>query len=156
MVNGILRNAQRSRAELKQPVSYADRYSHPEELITLLKANLPKGRLEPMLIADNASPDMAVQANTLKITAAALLQRLESEGVSAKPHGWMENCLVLKNTGALEKLPAFCDGEFYVQDAAARLAVDCAGITEGDFLVTEHGGSLISIHHEIANLKATA
>jgi 16S rRNA (cytosine967-C5)-methyltransferase len=49
----------------------------------------------------------------------------------------MENCLVLKNTGALEKLPAFCDGEFYVQDAAARLAVDCAGIPEGDFLVTD-------------------
>ena len=45
LVNGILRNAQRSRAELKQPVSYADRYSHPEELISLLKASLPKGKL---------------------------------------------------------------------------------------------------------------
>jgi len=44
---------------------------------------------------------------------------------------------VLKNTGALEKLPSFLDGEFYVQDAAARLAVDCAGITEGDYLVTD-------------------
>jgi len=30
LINGVLRNAQRSRGQLREPVSYADRYSHPE------------------------------------------------------------------------------------------------------------------------------
>ena len=126
LVNGVLRNAVRTKGTLKEPVSYAEKYSHPEELIALLKANLPKGKLEPMLIADNEAPEMVVQVNTLRISAAALLQRLEKEGVSARPHDWMQDCLVLSGTGNLEKLDAFREGLFYVQDAASRLSVLCA------------------------------
>ena len=126
LVNGVLRNAVRTKGTLKEPVSYAEKYSHPEELISLLKSNLPKGTLEPMLIADNAAPEMVVQVNTLRITAAALMQQLESSGISAKPHSWMKDCLVLSGTGNLEKLPAFQEGLFYVQDAASKLSVLCA------------------------------
>ena len=114
LVNGVLRNAVRSKGQLKEPVSYAEKYSHPDELISLLKASLPKGKLEPMLIANNAAPETTVQVNTLKTTAAQLLQRLEAEHVSAKPHGWMKDCLVLSGTGNLEQLPAFREGLFYV------------------------------------------
>ena len=64
LVNGVLRSAVRTRGELEEPVSYADKYSHPEELISLLKANLPKGKLEPMLMANNAAPQTVVQVNT--------------------------------------------------------------------------------------------
>ncbi len=137
LVNGVLRNAVRNKDTLQAPADLATKYSHPAGLVALLKAYVGEERLEPMLKANNAAPDTVIQVNTLKTTAAKLLLRLEGEGVTAEPHGWMENCLVLKNTGALEKLPAFLDGEFYVQDAAARLAVDCAEIPEGDFLVTD-------------------
>ena len=137
LVNGVLRNAVRSRDTLIPPTDLPTKYSHPAGLVALLKSYVGEERLEAMLQANNAAPDTVIQVNTLRTTAAALLRRLENEGVEAQPHGWMENCLVLKNTGALEKLPAFLDGEFYVQDAAARLAVDCAGISEGDFLVTD-------------------
>ena len=126
LVNGVLRNAVRSKGTLKEPVSYADRYSHPEELISLLKKNLPKGTLEPMLQANNASPETTVQVNTLRTTAEELVKTLEAQHVSAKPHGWMENCLVLSGTGNLEHLPAFRQGLFYVQDPAAKLSVLCA------------------------------
>ena len=137
LVNGVLRNAVRSRETLSAPTDLATKYSHPAGLVALLKSYVGEDRLEKMLAANNAAPDTVVQVNTLKTTAAKLLLRLESEGVEAQPHGWMENCLVLKNTGALEKLPSFLEGEFYVQDAAARLAVDCAQIPEGDLLVTD-------------------
>ena len=137
LVNGVLRNAVRSRDTLKAPADLATKYSHPAGLVALLKSYVGEDRLENMLKANNAAPDTVIQVNTLKTTAAALVTRLESEGVEAMPHPWMENCLILKNTGALEKLGPFCDGEFYVQDAAARLAVDCAQIPEGDLLVTD-------------------
>ena len=137
LVNGVLRNAVRSQGQLKAPVSYADKYSHPDDLISLLKANLPKGKLEPMLIANNASPETVVQVNTLKITPAQLLLQLEQERVSAAPHGWMKDCLVLSGTGNLEQLPSFKEGLFYVQDPAAKLSVLCAKLPQEDIRVLD-------------------
>ena len=137
LVNGVLRNAVRSQGQLKEPVSYADKYSHPEELISLLKANLPKGKLEPMLIADNASPQTVVQVNTLRITADALRERLAGEHVTAVPHGWMGDCLVLSGTGSIESLPSFQEGLFYVQDPAAKLSVLCARLPKEEIRVLD-------------------
>ena len=126
LVNAVLRNAVRSRESLTEPVSYADRFSHPEELISLLKANVPKGTLEGLLKADNAAPETVVQVNLTRVTSRDLLDRLAGEGVEARPHSWMEDCLVLSATGNLEKLPSFLEGLFYVQDPASRLSVRCA------------------------------
>ena len=128
LVNAVLRKAAATKGTLQEPTSYADRYSHPDELISLLKANLPKGKLEPMLIADNAAPRTVVQVNTLRTSAEKLIGRLNREHVSAKPHEWMTDCLVLSGTGSLEQLPAFREGLFYVQDPAAKLSVLCAGL----------------------------
>lgn len=130
LVNAVLRKAAATKGTLQEPVSYADRYSHPDELISLLKANLPKGKLEPMLIADNAAPRTVVQVNTLRISAEKLAERLNREHVSARPHEWMPDCLVQSGTGSLEQLPAFREGLFYVQDPAAKLSVLCAGLPE--------------------------
>lgn len=131
MVNAVLRNAVGSADSLKKPTSYAELYSHPDDLISLLKENLPKGKLEGMLIADNSVPDTVVQVNTLKVTAGELTNTLEAQGVACRSHSWMPDCLVLERTGNLEKLPAFREGLFYVQDAASRLSVLCAGLKPG-------------------------
>ena len=125
LVNAVLRSAQRC-GKPEEPTSYALRYSHPEELIALLKGSLPKGTLEPMLKADNEAPRTVVQANTLKITPAALQQRLEAEGAEVTRHHWMEDALVIGGMGSLERLPSFREGLYYVQDPAARLSVLCA------------------------------
>ena len=130
LVNAVLRKAAATKGTLQEPTSYADRYSHPDELISLLKANLPKGKLEPMLIADNAAPRTVVQVNTLRTSAEELAERLNREHVCARPHDWMADCLVLSGTGSLEQLPAFREGLFYVQDPAAKLSVLCAGLPE--------------------------
>ena len=137
LVNGVLRNAVRTKGALKEPVSYAEKYSHPDDLITLLKANLPKGKLEPMLKADNESPDTVVQVNALKTTAPALRKLLEEQGISVREHGWMKDCLVLSGTGNLENLPAFRDGLFYVQDPASKLSVLCAKLPKEEIRVLD-------------------
>ena len=126
LVNGVLRNAARAKGTLEEPRSYADKYSHPDELISLLKGNLPKGMLEPMLIANNAAPETVVQVNALKTTREALAEKLKGEGVTARSHGWMPDCLVLSGTGSMENLPSFREGLFYVQDPASKLSVLCA------------------------------
>lgn len=132
LVNGVLRNAVRTKGTLQVPVSLEDRYSHPQKLIDLLADYVGQERLEPMLAANNDIPQTVVQVNTLRISTEELVTRLKQEDVTALPHSWMPDCLVLSNTGSLEKLQAFRDGLFYVQDAAAKLSVMCAEIPTGE------------------------
>ena len=137
LVNGVLRSAARLAGKLQQPESLTDRYSHPEKLIQLFKGYLGEENLEAMLRANNETPETVVQVNTQKVTKQTLLEHLAREGVGAESHPWMENCLILGATGSIEKLDAFRSGEFYVQDAAARLAVDCAGLKGEDLTVID-------------------
>lgn len=130
LVNGVLRSADRQRDSIRQPKGYAEKYSHPQELVDLLKANVGKERLEKMLIANNAAPETTVQVNTLRTDTDSLLQRLLTEGVTAKKHSWMDDCLVLSGTGSLEELESFREGLYYVQDPAAKLSVLCAQIPQ--------------------------
>ena len=132
LVNAVLRNAVRTKGTLQQPTTLEDRYSHPQKLIDLLESYVGKERIEPMLAANNDTPQTVVQVNTLRTTTEELVAKLKEEEVTALPHAWMPDCLVLGNTGSLEKLQAFKDGLFYVQDAASKLAVRCAGIQAGD------------------------
>jgi len=131
LVNAVLRQAVRTKGELREPTSLEDRFSHPKELIQLLGENIGKDRLGSMLSANNAMPQTVVQVNTLKITAEALMERFAQEDVQAQPHKWMTDSLVLAGTGNLEKLTTFREGLFYVQDAAAKLSVHCAQIPAG-------------------------
>ena len=137
LVNGVLRNAVKTKGTLKEPASLEDQYSHPWELVKLLRDYVGKDRIEPMLKANNEAPSTVVQVNTLKISAGDLQQRLEGEGVAAAPHGWMADCLVLGSTGDLEKLETFRDGCFYVQDPAAKLSVLCAQLPHKEIRILD-------------------
>ena len=137
LVNGVLRNAVKTKGSLKEPASLEDKYSHPWELIKLLRDYVGKDRIEMMLKANNEAPSTTVQVNTLKITLDQLKSQLEGEGVAAEKHEWMPDCLVLSNTGDLEKLPSFRDGLFYVQDPAAKLSVLCAELPAEEIRVLD-------------------
>lgn len=137
LVNGVLRNAVKTKGTLKEPASLEDKYSTPWELIKLLRDYVGKDRIEMMLKANNEAPSTTVQVNTLKITLDQLKSQLEGEGVAAEKHEWMPDCLVLSNTGDLEKLPSFRDGLFYVQDPAAKLSVLCAELPAEEIRVLD-------------------
>ena len=137
LVNGVLRNAVRTKGQLKEPKSWEDKYSHPGDLINELKAYVGKERMENMLRANNDIPPMTVQVNTLRITAEELTARLEAAGVTAQPHSWMKDALVLSGTGSIEELEAFREGFFYVQDPASRLSVLCAELPKEEIRVLD-------------------
>ncbi len=130
LVNAVLRRAASQSASLTQPKSYVDRYSHPQALVDQLKSYVGSANLEAMLRANNQAPDTVLQVNTLKTTTEALRAALEEAGVTAQPHSWLTDCLVVSGTGSIESLPGFLEGHFYVQDAAARLSVLCAQLSK--------------------------
>ena len=131
MVNAILRNFLRRREELPPPADPAVRYSHPAWLVEAFSRELGGEGVEALLSADNGEPPTCAQVNTVKGETSAVRTALEAEGVKAAPHPWLPGCLLLENTGNLEDLPAFREGLFYIQDAAARLAVLAAGPEPG-------------------------
>lgn len=79
-------------------------------------------RPDPRLIADGDRYDRWLHALT--------------EAVGAvRPHPLLPRLLLIDEPGDVKKLPGFREGLFVVQDAASALAVDAAGITQGDLVL---------------------
>ena len=137
MVNGILRNLERSLDSLpaiprENPVSYLSvLYSHPEWLVEELLTALGSEETARLLAANNSQAPITAMANTTKTTVEGLAEALEGEGVTARPHPWLADCLVLSKTGNLERLAAFQEGLFYVQDPASKLSALALGPEPG-------------------------
>ena len=137
MVHGILRSMERSLQNMPvipqgDPVAYLSTlYSHPEWLVKEFILSLGEEETAQLLAADNSQPPTAVMVNTTRTTAEELKAMLEADHVEAEPHPWLENCLLLSRTGDLERLEAFQQGLFYVQDPASRLSVLAAGAKPG-------------------------
>lgn len=131
LVNAVLRSIVRDGENLLQPADLATRYSHPEWLIKEFRHAVGDDELEGLLTEDNSQPPTVAQVNILRATMAEVQASLAAGHVSSEPHPWLPDCLILSGTGNLENLPAFQEGLFYVQDAAARLAVMAAAPTPG-------------------------
>ena len=138
MVNGVLRSLCRSIDQLPEPnrQEYISvKYSHPEWLCDALAESVGRDELEPLLAANNISPLTVAQINTTKFTPSEAKELLAADGVEFQPHGWMDNCLLLKDTGSIEALTAFQAGAITIQDAAAKLAVAVSGAKPGDTVI---------------------
>ena len=137
MVNGILRNLERNLDSLPtipqtDPVSYLSTvYSHPEWLVRELLTALGSEETAKLLAANNGQAPMTAMVNRIRTTVQDLIQSLEGEGVQARPHPWLSDCLILEKTGNLERLTAFREGLFYIQDPASRLAVEALSAEQG-------------------------
>ena len=178
LVNGVLRTLLRQGKNLEanetdKPKRLSIQYSHPQWLVEDFSALLGVEGTQGLLAANNQQPPTTAQVNYLKTTPDKLAEELRTAGADVQPHPWLEGCLLLSGTGDLERLNTFQRGEFYIQDAASRLAVLAAGITPGQrvldccaapggksfaaAILMENRGELIScdIHpHKIKLLEA--
>lgn len=132
LVNAVLRAVDKERGDgLPQPEELSIRYSHPDWLVKEFSSTLPTDELEQLLAADNAPVPTVAQVNTLKTSAVDLAAELTAAGVAVTPHPWLPDCLELAETGNLDELSAFREGKFYIQDAAAKLAILAAAPKPG-------------------------
>ncbi len=108
------------------------RYSHPLWLVRALTEEYGPEACEKILAADNETPPITAQVNTLRTTARELAEELTLAGVEVTPCPYFEDALTLSNTGDIGELEAFRKGLFYIQDPAARMAVSAAGVRPHD------------------------
>ena len=136
LVNAVLRQLSRNKVHLPRIPdqdalhSLSIRYSHPKWLVKRLQAILGP-ETEACLAADNAPAPLTIQVNPLKAAAEELTAELVASGVIVRPHPWVSGCLELDHAGDLTALAPFRAGKFLVQDPAARLVSQIAGVRPG-------------------------
>ena len=131
LTNGALRALVRGKGTLKAPKDLATKYSHPRELVELLRENLGDNELEAFLKADNETVLTCLQVNTLLANPMEVEAVFTALQIPFTRHPWLPGCYLVKGTGSIANLELFKSGRVYVQDPSAKLAAMAAGVQPG-------------------------
>ena len=136
LVNAVLRRLSENKSSLP-PVPgegsapyLAVRYSHPLWLAKRLIREQGYEQTEAFFRANNETAPLCIQLNRLRINTAEYLRSLERLDIAYRVFPELPGCLELEG-GKVTALPGFEEGLFYVQDRAARIAVQAAGVMPG-------------------------
>ena len=136
LVNAVLRRFSENKDHLppvpgEGSASYlAVRYSHPLWLAERLIREQGYEQTEAFFRANNETAPLCIQLNRLRVSTADYLRTLDRLGVSYRSFPELDGCLELDG-GKVTALPGYEEGLFYVQDRAARIAVQAAGVQPG-------------------------
>ena len=106
------------------------KYSHPAWLVEYLIDRKGYDFTEEFLRCCNSPAPLSIQVNTLKVSAADYVRALARAELEYERCDAPEGCITLPGGSATE-LPGFDEGLFYVQDRAARMAVEIAAPKAG-------------------------
>lgn len=106
------------------------KYSHPLWLVERLIAERGYEFAEAFLRSCNTPPGLDIQVNTLKVSADDYARALARSDVAYTLCDFPSGCITLSG-GGVAALPGFDEGLFYVQDRAARMAVEIAAPAAG-------------------------
>lgn len=107
------------------------RYSCPQWLVQLWTRAYGQSEADAVMASALGDAPMYVRVNTLKTTTDELFARLEAEGVQAQRVPTLPDALQLTKCGAPERLRAFADGLFHVQDAASQYCCMALDVQRG-------------------------
>ncbi len=110
---------------------YSVKYSFPQWLVKLWVDSYGEENAIGIMSSCAGRPPLTVRVNTLKINENELINLLADEGVAAVK-SVTDNALDLEKCGSVEKLKAFKDGLFHVQDAASQLCAAALDAKPGD------------------------
>ena len=136
LVNAVLRRLAENRDALapipgQGSAEYlAIRYSHPLWLAQKLIAQKGYPFTEQFFSANNGNAGLCIQVNRLSVSSETYERALERQEIPFQRFDALPGCLELPG-GKVTELPGFQEGLFYVQDRAARVAVEAAGTGEG-------------------------
>lgn len=135
-VNGVLRAF--LRAGKKIPPARGGKgdrlsieYSCPRWLVKRLLKTYGDDAVR-VLEASLGRPPVFLRANTVKCSAGELAERLAGEGVETEPPPDAPGCLLVKGRIVVERLEAFREGLFHVQDKASQLCAAALGARPGE------------------------
>lgn len=138
-VNGVLRTLIREKEHLplpdrdsQLPEYLSIRYSMPQWLVHLLADQYGEEKTEAMLSSFLTAKPTTIRACQDRITPDALKKSLAESGVIVHNGRYLPYALQISGYNYLNKIPAFREGLFVVQDESSMFPVEVSGIKEGD------------------------
>lgn len=142
-VNGVLRKIAVSKEALPKP-SREDianflsvTYSMPkwivEKWILELGEDVTEGVLKSFLEIQPVT--IRIQESVSKEDKEKLLEQMREEGIDVKAHPYLPYAYQISHLEGMHQVPGFSQGLITVQDISSMLAVEVAGIKEGDFVL---------------------
>lgn len=159
VINAVLRRFQREREDWLQRLAQVDeRYAHPQWLLAALRADWPQA-WSKIATAGNQQAPLWLRLNRRGPDAAAVIARLEAQGLAVQRHPLASDAVSITPAVALETLEGFVAGHFSVQDPAAQLAADLVDAKPGMRVLdacAAPGGKTCHLLERTEGLRVTA
>jgi 16S rRNA (cytosine967-C5)-methyltransferase len=107
----------------------------PEWIISQWEKQFGTDKTEEILKHFEEKAPITIRVNLEKTTPEALLAELTKQGVSASPSGVLPYALTIDRFDSIQRLSAFLEGKFYVQDLSSMMVAETAQPKEGDFII---------------------
>lgn len=126
LVNGMLRNFLRKEKYVDysalEPVErLAMEFSAPHWIARKFLEEYGEDNARKALAASVGAPPLYARVNTTKVTDEELADKLRREGVAAQIYPRLAGCVRIEKTGDIERLEAFKEGLFHIQDVSSQL-----------------------------------
>ncbi len=141
-VNAVLRGIARTGKNisypdpLSSPVDYLMVvYSTPKWLVEELLGQYSYPIVETMLSASLNEKETTIRCNKAKLRPEELKMKLVQEGVTVEESEYLDYAFKIRDYDYLEKLEAFRDGLFTIQDVSSMLVSEAADIQPEDYVI---------------------
>ena len=143
-VNGVLRNVARQRANLPLPdrdqnlQEYLSvKYSMPLWIVQMWTENYGNECTENILrgLLEIHPVSLRFRTGLAEAERESLVRQMEAAGAKLRESGILPYLYMVENTENIKDLPGFAEGKFTVQDGSSAMAVEAAGIREGDVVL---------------------
>ena len=141
-INGILRSITRAEQPYTLPDERRDKiyylsvkFAAPQSLVRLWLHSYGEYNTLQLLEHLSGRPPLYARVNTLKTDREALKTALSAEGVTAEDVPALCDALSLSHTGAIERLAAYKDGLFHIQDLSSQLCVQALSPKPRDLML---------------------
>lgn len=128
LVNGVLRNYERKKEQIKFPQEelefISSFYSFPEWLIEKWLSSFGRENVIGLCEYFNRKPNLGVRVNQLKSSATEVENYLQEISLSFRKGSFLEGFYYLESAVELDELELLPEGKIYIQDEASLLAVE--------------------------------
>lgn len=165
-INAMLRSYGRSRAQidrnaqrLDENASMAFRESHPEWFIKRLRGQLSSEEIDLFCRFNNTRPTLVLRVNTHRTSAEELYARLKTKNIACEPSPHHEDCIRLGSGIAVQDIPGYDDGLFFVQDETPARLVDLLPLGEHSSVLdacAAPGGKTVAVRMKASAMNVTA
>lgn len=138
-VNGVLRNIARRLNQVTypdpavEPVHYLSvKYSFPIWMVSKWVAQFGYHATEKICRESHMEHGTVVRCNLTRASREEIIESLESQGITVKPHPYLDYALEISDYNYIKAIKAFRDGWIQVQDISSMLVAEIAAPNWGD------------------------